>query len=175
MNSSKPQLDSEFLADLQRQDEIGAVIRGHIHVETKVNELIEKLLPFPDDKSLRNLDYASRVNLVTMLGLPPRFKPPLQVIGKLRNDFAHRPSRQLTKSDANNYYKSFASEERKMINDMYNTTKHQIGKTPSDRFTQLNPKDQFILCTINLHSALLVSVSRSNKLVMTLTKPSRSA
>jgi hypothetical protein len=39
----------QFLADLQREDDVGLVLRGHLHVEHQLIELISALLPFAND------------------------------------------------------------------------------------------------------------------------------
>ena len=99
--------EDAFLKALQGEDELGMVIRAHIHIEHHLNELLNMVIPYPGYLKAMQLDYAGKVNLAGATGLRPDIVSPLLALGKLRNQMAHRLGTKITKSRERNFYKTF--------------------------------------------------------------------
>jgi hypothetical protein len=69
----RPEFDQSFLDALLSEDELGVVVRAHIHVEASLSEFIETLIPVPAE--LPNLRYQQRVELACEV--PPDLVPRL--------------------------------------------------------------------------------------------------
>src|SRR5438477_11303402 len=79
----------DFIKVLDGEDELGAVIRAHIHIEALLLELLRLLVK--DEGALRKLnhEFSQSVDLAIALGLGPEHAKGLRAFGKLRNEFAH--------------------------------------------------------------------------------------
>jgi hypothetical protein len=111
-------MNDNLIRDLLGEDELGVVIRSHIHIE----EYVDKFLALKADnyKYLLKikLEFSEKILLALSLGLDEDFQKPLIVISKIRNKFAHKTDSALTDSDVNNLYKSFCSREKSELQDM---------------------------------------------------------
>lgn len=70
-------VDKEFQAALEGDDQLGMVIRAHIHIEAGLNDVLDVLLVSPKHVEKMNLDFSQKVMLATALGLRPRYQSPL--------------------------------------------------------------------------------------------------
>ena len=86
----------EFAEDLGAEDDLGAVIRAHIRIENLLYELLERMSPNPVALKSLNLNYDREVRLAVLLGMDSSLAPPLKLLGKLRNKFAHRIDAAIT-------------------------------------------------------------------------------
>lgn len=107
--------DSELSGALKSEDEIGKVIRTHLYIENLLNNFLETALPNPEHLKPIQLDFFSKVHLALSLGLPEKFKKPLNYMGKIRNDFAHRLNLRIDKSEVNNFFDTFSNEQKEEI------------------------------------------------------------
>lgn len=94
MNTKAPKIDDVFYLALYAEDELGVVIRAQIHIESSVNDFIEKKIS--NLKTIRQLRFSQRVELACELGLGADIKQPLKKLGDLRNDFAHKLDTKLS-------------------------------------------------------------------------------
>lgn len=53
--------DRQFRDDLQREDDVGLVLRGHLHVEHQLIELASVLLPFAARCDWGRISYRTKV------------------------------------------------------------------------------------------------------------------
>ena len=60
-----------FVGALFGEDELGVVVRAHIHIEAKLLELLELMVADPKHLERMDLDFGQRVNLAVALGLKP--------------------------------------------------------------------------------------------------------
>lgn len=81
--------DQKFMADLQREDDIGLVLRGHSHVEHQLIELASAFLPFGARCDWGNISYRAKVEFAYGCALPEDLKDLLERLGAIRNGFAH--------------------------------------------------------------------------------------
>jgi len=152
-------IENGAIEDLMREDELGMVIRAHIHVEAQLIRLLEALVPYPESLDKMNLDYSQRVNLSIAMGLKPEQAPPLRALGSIRNRFAHRLDSSLNRSDVDNLYNAFSSDDKIIVQQGFDRTNKQMSQDNKVKFKMLEPRDQFILMAVTLISMLEVAVS----------------
>src|SRR5258708_1065128 len=76
-----------FLTTLLSEDELGVVVRAHIHIEHELEKFLCAALENPNE--LGRLEYSARVRLALACGLRADLKGPLNAFGALRNRFSH--------------------------------------------------------------------------------------
>ena len=157
MVTSVPESDqSAFIAALMGEDELGVVVRAHIHIEAVLLQLLDRMVADPAPLKKMDLDYAHRVNLALALGLKPQYGPPLLALGSLRNAFAHRPDTKLSKDRVDNLYKSLAADDRQVVQRCYESTNSKmLREAPGLR--SLSPKDQFVLIATTMRAMLIAA------------------
>ncbi len=156
----------DLITVLKGGDDLGVVIRSHIIVEQYLNALIESLLRSPEHFRKIKLDYNGTVKLAISLGLNPRFESSLNAIGTIRNDFAHNMRHNITVQDANNLYNTLDSNDKSVLQSIFESTKEKIENNKIPKYKELKPKDKFILNIMvicgNLHTACNLSPNLSN-------------
>jgi hypothetical protein len=156
----KDQID-KFIGVLFGEDELGAVVRAHIHVEAKLLELLGLLVK--DESYLRrlNLEFSQHVDLAIALGLNSEHAKGLRAFGNLRNDFAHKLNSELSKERVTSLYEALSSKDKESVHKAFKktATENQIDIT----FNDLTPKKQFILITTALHASLEVVIAEVRK------------
>ena len=156
----KEELDS-FVADLSREDAIGSVIRAHIRLELLLNELVDHLVPNPEHLTKLDLDYDETITLGLAMGMSSEFGPPLRVMGKLRNAFAHRLDMVLGTNEATNLYKSMSHALKEQIQDSFRRIRESNQSIQQfQRFSELPPGDQFKLTAALLWTSFKAEVIR---------------
>jgi hypothetical protein len=148
--------DEQFNADLQNEDDLGAVIRGHLHIEHALNELLKRQIPFFERLERLHLDYEVKVGLAIAMGLNTDYEQPLMGIGLLRNKYAHQPGFKISKSDTNNLYKTFSCDDKAIIQGAYKRTNTNL-KIQNIPFSKQKPIDQFIILAITTRQILLLA------------------
>jgi len=91
---SKPATDEAFFDTLRGEDSLGAVVRAHIHIEARMQLVLEALTPHPRHRP--KIRYEQRAKLAVALGLNERILPALTKLGLIRNEFGHRLDVTLT-------------------------------------------------------------------------------
>jgi hypothetical protein len=87
-------------AVLAKEDELGVVVRAHIHIEHELHDIVYFAAPNPDHlKIMDTLEFSKKVSLALVLGLNADLKPALNAAGNLRNKFAHRLDMKLEEED----------------------------------------------------------------------------
>ena len=148
----------DLIGVLMGEDELGAVIRAHLLVESQLLSLFELLIRYPEHLEKLRLGYRQRVDLALSLGLKPQYGPPLRKFGQIRNDFAHKPNTTLTKKHVNELYGACHRDDRRVILTSFESTKLKIEGSTAKAFKALDPKDRFVLIVVALHSVLLAAV-----------------
>lgn len=148
-------------ADLTREDELGAVVRAHIRIESLLIQVVESLVLRPPILRKLNFDYDEYVTLALALGVDERFGPPLRVLGKIRNDFAHKLDTTLSKQSARNLYNALSAEDKQRVQGCFERIK-SINEQTRDikRFSDLEPTDQFKILAITLWAAVRSTAMR---------------
>jgi len=139
---------------LMGDDELGAVIRSHLLIESKIIHLINLLIPHPKYLENLRLGYRQRVDLALALGLKKVYGPPLRKFGSIRNQFAHQPKTQLTTKTIDHFFGTFDKEDQQIIIRSFERTMMTSGASATKSFGELEPKDRFIMITVTLHAIL---------------------
>jgi hypothetical protein len=123
----------EALADVLRsEDDLGKVVRGHIHIEHELQQIIFFAAPNPDHlKSFESQEFAEKVRLALVLGLKADLAPPLNAAGKLRNKFAHKLDMKLSRDVANNLVATLPPLAKERFDSYFSYAMSQLA-TPFD-------------------------------------------
>ena len=149
----KKQLTDEmFQKALFDEDDLGSVIRVHLHVEYHVNEIISKLVSYEKDLKPLGLDFNGKVNLICALGVKPEYKPVLSTLGSMRNKFAHDPFYKITKTEINNLYKALPSNEKDILQKAHEKTRKANNVKA---YAKLAPRDKFILIAVVIRNIVI--------------------
>ena len=141
----------EIVSVLTNEDELGCVIRAHIRIEQLLRKALNKWIPHPEYLNKLNADYDGLVTIALMHGMDESYGPPFRAIGKLRNDFAHKPDARLTKQSVGNLYDCLSSEEKQAVQGIYESMKRKFDfDGAAGRLADLNPFKQFQIIAITL-------------------------
>lgn len=65
--------DKAFYEALRGEDDLGMVVRAHIHIEHELRGLITAAAPKPDQVKFSEMDFDATIRLALILGLHPEF------------------------------------------------------------------------------------------------------
>jgi hypothetical protein len=131
-------------------------VRAHIHIEARLNRVLEALTPFPEQLP-KGLRYEQRVRLAVALGLSEEILKPLKILGDIRNDFAHALDVKLTDEMANRLWQSFSKDDKDTILQAYGNTQSQFKETGMPEFSKADARHRFIAMAVALDKYLIVS------------------
>lgn len=137
--------ESQFISDLLREDDVGLVLRGHLHVEQQLIELISTLLPFAERCDWAKVSYRAKVQVAYGCGLPADLKDLLERLGAIRNEFSHSLTASITKQSALDLYNSLSPRIRDVLKGSYQS----MGKGVLDAPSSIDPRDLLILIFLN--------------------------
>ena len=141
----KENLD-KLVKDLFNEDELGSVVRVHIHIESLLHRIISLKAPNPQHIKKLDLDFDKSVTLALVLGLKDEYAPFLRCLGKLRNDFAHKPNTIISKNVIDNLYNSLTSTFKSELQDAFLRIKNEnVWSEELKKFQDLPPLDAFRL------------------------------
>ncbi|MEZ0315833.1 MAG: hypothetical protein ACAH10_02980 [Methylophilaceae bacterium] len=119
--------NSELLSLIQvlsSEDDLGVVVRVHLHIEQQLNLIIEGLVPHP--KSLPRLRFEQKIKLAIALGLNQDFFEPLKKIGDIRNSFSHDIKAKLTRDLVIEFLAALTQAQLDKLNKAYEKTLAQL-------------------------------------------------
>jgi len=146
--------DQLLYQDLTREDDVGLVLRGHLHIEHQLMEIARTVLPFGDRCDWGMFSYRTKVELAYACGLPQDARDVLLKLGKLRNDFAHKLDASITKQRALDLYNSLSDRHREGLQEAYKVMMEKPIFCPAS----LEPRDLVTLILLNMHSATKAAV-----------------
>lgn len=156
-NPSPVELDASGIFEaLSGEDNLGVVVRGLIHMEYELDKFIAKMIFKPDELKLNN--FGMRLRVALACGLRTELKKPLQILSKIRNNFAHELSIELTETHVEDLRKSFSRLELTILKDVCSK---QIGGTNANSYESFGTSDRLRLLLIVLWCAI---VTESRKL-----------
>ena len=158
MSDAADRSEAAFVGVLFGEDELGVVIRAHIHIEAKLLEFLELLVTDPKYLERMNLDFGQRVNLAVALGLKSEHAPALSALGSLRNAFAHRLDAQLSEDRVNSLYAELSAGDKEVLQLAYERTNTQMRKSDAPPFKKLSPKERFIVISVTLRAMLMTAI-----------------
>ena len=158
--------EGEFLQALESEDDLGAVIRAHIHIEQHLILLLEALLRHPEH-IINNLNFANRVRLAASLGgIKSEFIEPLIAIGNIRNKFAHKLNTELSAELVNNIYEKYSFTGKEAIQRGFNmiNERRPPGKKYSS-FETVEPRAKFDMLATSTRALLIMARFQVNELI----------
>lgn len=141
-------LPEELSKALDKEDELGLVLRAHLYIENKLEELLYLLVPVPRYYEEMNLNYVNKVKLACALGLDPGFKGMLLVLGSIRNKFAHNLSKKIDAEMVKNLHSVAHEKYRNMLPSFIN--KISVDNENLKSFNEVHPRDQFTTLVMTL-------------------------
>ena len=157
MSDDTTSLDAKFRQALQHDDELGSVVRAHLHVEHLVDKLLEHLFPNAEALGRLQLEYSDKVTLLDAFGYLSSMTNPLAAIGKLRNDFAHKLDFVLTADRMDALYELFDPEGKQIVQSSYQRTRRQMNSDAPKKMANLSPKDRFVMYASTIRTMLVVA------------------
>jgi len=146
--------EQQFLADLQREDDVGLVLRGHLHVEHQLIELASMRLPFAARCDWGKISYRAKVELAYGCGLPEDLKGLLIRLGVMRNGFAHASDASLSKQSVLAFYNALSDRLRDGLKISYKAMGLGVLADPSN----LEPRDLLTLIFLTARQATKAAV-----------------
>ena len=120
---------TKFLTDVQGEDPLAVIIRGHLYVESVLTQLIEEFLAEPSAIEVERLSFKTKVELALAVGAPiEELRTPLTELNRLRNKLAHDVGATITVQDEDRLFKTFTRETRGTI----------VGQRLSDSISYLH-------------------------------------
>lgn len=150
-----PATDEVFFDSLRSEDSLGVVVRAHIHIEARLNQVLHALTPHP--KHLPNLRYEQRVRLAVALGLNEEILQPLKELGDIRNAFGHRLDAALTDGMVNKLFNSFTESDRHTIRRAYAHTYMQLGEAETAVLDEADARVKFVVIAVTLDKYLILA------------------
>ncbi|NKB32141.1 MAG: hypothetical protein GKR91_03490 [Pseudomonadales bacterium] len=149
----------QLIDDLLEEDELACVLRGHIHIENRLDQYLSKTATNKQFIEKANLQFSQKVSLAIAYGLSEWLSSPLSYIGNLRNGFAHNLDKKLGKQEIENFYKAFPGKEKDLIQKTVSKSnkKFQLADLP---FKEMPLIDQFRLCAMSLEAAIRVDAQK---------------
>ena len=77
---SEREANEDFYRSLVGENDLGVVVRAHIHIEHEIKVFIERKVSRPQELDLPRMTYAACVRLALALGLRDEMKGPLTAI-----------------------------------------------------------------------------------------------
>lgn len=142
--------DANFYKDLTSEDDVGLILKGHLHIEHQLIELISLTLPFPNRCNLARLSYSAKVELALACGLKEDMRAPLKQIGSLRNDFAHVLGRNIEKKIILDLYNGLSERLKDGLKESHRSIRR--GELPNP--SEIDERDLLILMIVSLRQTI---------------------
>jgi hypothetical protein len=148
--------DISFYSALQGEDDLGLIIRAHIHIEHELREFVLAAAPSPKSVKFPEMEFEATLRLALILGLSEECRSAVAAIGSLRNRFAHTLTSALNEQEANNLYAALSPTLKEHAQKTYlKLNADRPSHDRPDQFKQLPPRDRVIFCLILLRSVLV--------------------
>lgn len=144
-----------FFEMLEREDDLGLVIRAHIFIEHELREFILAAAPKPQELKFLDHAYSRTLQIALALGLDPDLKAGLLALGAIRNKFAHQLNTKLTSEESRGLYSKFPPKIKTDMRQAYAATILKWPNTgrPKDML-KTTPKDLIAMCMLMLHTGV---------------------
>ena len=152
--------EDQFVEALNSADELGMVLRSHLHIEHKLEVFIKSAAPnYSKYEKQLNLEYNSKVLLSCALGLSDSLRGPLQAVGQLRNRFAHKPNFALTSSIVKAVYATFSEPHKQQLRIAYSEVAKRTKRTEK-QYDQLSAEGQLGIIFMFLRSKMKLAIEQ---------------
>jgi hypothetical protein len=144
---------------LLSEDELGMVVRAHIHLENQLQEFILVAAANPHEVKFSEIDFAGTVRLALALGLDPKLKAALNAAGSLRNKFSHRLEMKLGEEEARNLFTTLTPNDANAVQNVYmqlrKNTEESSGEEKVRRLRQASARERVQVFFISIFSRLI--------------------
>lgn len=140
-------VDLSFYQHLVAEDELGMVVRAHIHIEASIIDFLKQVVPNPG--LLPRLTYEARLRLACALGLDQDHFDALKILGDIRNSFGHNIEARLTDQAVNDLYARMPPPAKETTLGAYARTT-ESRSTEAPLFDKLSARDRFVLIAVAL-------------------------
>ncbi len=96
--------------------------------------------------------------LAQAIGLKSEYVKPLNTLGTIRNNFAHRLDTKLGKNEIDSLYESFDGDDKQIIQNAYLRTKKNLKMKGPKSVTKLIPREQFTTMIITIQQVLISAI-----------------
>ena len=146
--------DAQFIDDLQREDDLGLVIRGHLHIEHQLIEVASACLPYASRIDWNEISFRAKLEIAYACGLPKDRRQLILRLNGLRNEFAHQLSASIQKTEVVDIYNSLSDTIRSTLKDSF---KHMgLGTFPGP--AALEPRDLLVCLFMQARQATKAAV-----------------
>jgi hypothetical protein len=152
-------VDPSFYQHLVAEDELGMVVRAHIHIEASIIDFLKQVVPNP--KLLPRLAYEARLRLACALGLDQDHFDALKTLGDIRNSFGHDIEARLTDQAVNDLYARMPALAKEATLGAYAGTT-ESGSTEAPPFHKLSARDRFVLIAVALKMFAVHSAAKAH-------------
>jgi hypothetical protein len=142
MSMDIPKVDERFSKHLLFEDELGAVVRAHIHIEASLREFVDVKMKSPSP--LPRLTYEARLRLAVALGFNEKHFESLKFLGDIRNAFSHNLETKLTDESMTELYSKMPSEMQQSVLTHFTEVVASRPGMPSV-YSAMSPKNRFVL------------------------------
>lgn len=142
--------DKQLFTELVKEDNIGMVLRGHLHVERSLINFLSSQLLYPDRIDWGKIDYTGKVELSLSCGLNVDIRPALEQLGVLRNKFANSFDAQVEPDWVLNAYFQLPKQIKDKVEAAYKDLDHDI----EDDQSTLDTRNLLILVFICVANAI---------------------
>jgi hypothetical protein len=158
MTTPEYKIDVSYYESAIKEDELGRVIRTHLHIEYLVDQLLGLHFKEPTVLYAMRLEFSDRVKLLSAFGYEKHLTQPLLALGTLRNEFAHKLNYKLTADRMDNFYKTLDADAKQMAQRVYEQTRasHKKENLPMN-VRRLPPADQFALYVTTIRASLIAA------------------
>lgn len=151
--------NQQFANDIAKEDDVGMVLRGHLHIELQLKEFISLFLPFVERCDWKKINYRQKIEFALSCGLPEDMRTPLEKIGGLRNAFAHQLNADIQKKTGIDIYNSVSTRHKNTIELCYK----ELGRKEPFMLNQLDDKEILQLLLVAIHSAIIAAILEKKK------------
>lgn len=155
---------NNLVRDLARQDYLGVILRGHLHIEAALDAKIRLRLSYPsainldDEKGLR---FTQKVELAAAMGIAHTDAvPALKKLNKYRNDLAHDLSFQPGLKEARAFANLLSGEARSI----YKRMRAMLDKSDGEAINTIRGCIASLYLLIEVDLAEALRLEREGKL-----------
>lgn len=132
-HSELTRAQNEFMDSLQHDDDLGVILRAHLHLEMLLTALLLRHT-YNATAAIDALGYYKKVEVASTMGLiPSQLAKQLKQVGALRNAFAHTLDRVFTSDDADALVRTLAMKQAKVVEQVVSASGPPFDDSPGGR------------------------------------------
>ena len=147
--------DTHLFDDLSREDDLGLVVKGHLHLEHQITEFIQVFMATPARCDWARVGFAAKLEIALGLGLPVHLRGPLEAVAKLRNVLAHNLQYSQSRVDAVALYNGLPPRLHARAKETYLKI-----RGAELRPSKLTNRDLLVILLLSVRQAIQAEVSR---------------